>query len=127
MKTKRTASATLMFREGILVIEFPEKVEISAREAFEHIEVAAQLTGGKACPVIIIDHHPNTRISPEARDILSKSDIGLTRLSEAYVSAYLAKRNMALIYVKYQVPNNPAQVFSNFNDAWNWSAEFIKK
>lgn len=126
MKVKRLSSANLMYREGILVIEFTERANIDVREAEEQLEAAKKLTSGTACPVILIDHHASTKISPEGREILSNSKHVFNRLSEAYVSASLSKRNLANIYVKYQKPENPSQVFSNFNEAWNWSASLIQ-
>lgn len=126
MKVKRLSSASLMFREGILVIEFTERATIDVREAEEQLEAAKKLTSGTACPVIIIDHHASTKISPEGREVLSNSKNVFTRISEAYVSASLAKRNLANIYVKYQKPENPSQVFSSFNEAWNWSSSMIE-
>ncbi|MBX7094202.1 MAG: hypothetical protein K1X56_05735 [Flavobacteriales bacterium] len=127
MKTKRLSEANLMFREGVLVIEFSERNEINTKEAKEILEAAKKLTNNEVVPVILVDHHPTTRISPDARDILSDAQHGFLRKCEAYVSAALSKRNLALLYIRYHKPENPAQVFSNFNAAWNWSMEILSQ
>lgn len=123
MKTRRLPHAVLMYREGIIIVEFQDNKDIDVREAREQIASCLQLSENIPSPVIIIDVHPNTIVSPAAREIFSKEVPPGARISEAIVITNLAKRLIANFYSRYNRPKNPIKVFANFNDAWKWSIE----
>lgn len=126
MKTARLSHSTIMFREGVLIVELAKSVEIGKKEASEQLKAALKLTDGKAVPVIIVDTHPNTITTPEAREVLAQGPQGDIRLCEAFVVSSLPKRVMVNFYSRFHRPKNPTKIFSNFNEAWNWARTFIK-
>jgi hypothetical protein len=121
MKVTRVSSATIMFREGILIVEFNDGASIGIEEANDQMKAANKLTGGTPCPVIIIDYSPSTILSPEAREIFANEIQTGKRLSEAFVISSLPKRLMADFYTRYHKQQNPTKIFTNFNQAWRWS------
>ncbi|MFN3341914.1 MAG: hypothetical protein ACK40M_04410 [Flavobacteriales bacterium] len=123
MKTRRLPHAVLMYREGIIIVEFQDNKDIDIKEAREQIAACLHLSENIPSPVIIIDVHPNTIVSPAAREIFSKEVPPGARISEAIVITNLAKRLIANFYSRYNRPKNPIKVFANFNDAWKWSIE----
>ena len=126
MKTVRLSHSTLMYREGVLIIELGENVEIGPKEAKEQLKASQKLTDGKSAPVIIVDNHLKTTTTPEAREILSAGPDAATRICEAFVVSSLPKRMMVNFYTKFHKPKNPVKIFSNFNEAWNWSVSMME-
>lgn len=123
MKTRRLPHSVLMYREGVIIVEFQDNKDIDIKEAREQIAACLQLSENIPSPVIIIDVHPNTIVSPAAREIFSREVPPGIRISEAIVITNLAKRLIANFYSRYNRPKNPIKVFANFNDAWKWSIE----
>lgn len=123
MKTIRLSHSTLMYREGILIIELGKDVEIGTKEAKEQLKACKKLTEGNEAPVIIVDNHLKTITTPDAREVLSKGPESSIRISEAFVVSSLPKRMMVNFYTKFHKPKNPVKIFSNFNDAWTWSVQ----
>lgn len=124
MNIARLSSALVTYHEGVLIFEFQNNVEIGEKEAREQLAAGLKLAQGKPCPVIIVDNHPLTTITPEARNILSKASPEIPRLCEAFVVSSLAKKVMVNFYIKVQKPANPAKVFTGFSQAWRWAKSF---
>ena len=121
MQIIRLSSATIIFREGVLIIEQAGKNSIDVAEAKKQIKAAHKITQDQSCPLIFIDHSGG-EISTEAIEMFSREVRNGKITTQAFVFSSLPKRLKANFYSRLH-QENKSKVFASFNQAWKWTFE----
>lgn len=112
-------SKVWMRDDGILVIEFGDKVELDVKEAKELVEVTKEMSEGKKVFILNIAGKQTTATT-EARNFAASAEAVECTLAEAYVVNNLPQKIIANFYVNFHKPLVPTKIFTDKDAAIAW-------
>lgn len=111
-------------KEGIVVIDFNDDIELQIEDTETIANAVISLTGKKLSPTLILTGERNS-ITPEARDHeLKKFNLSL---ADAIVVTSLPTRIMTMFFIKFNPPNHPYKIFGDKEQAIQWLHSFVSK
>jgi hypothetical protein len=105
--------------DGIVQVNFSDKLEIDINEVKEIVEAQKELSKGKKVLVLNIAGK-QTSATSAARDFAASQDAVKYTLAEAYIVNNLAQKLVGNFYVNFHKPKAPTKIFTNEADAVNW-------
>lgn len=105
--------------DGIVQVNFNDKLEIDINEARDILNAQKELSKGKKVLVLNVAGKQTTATSA-ARDFAASDEATKYTLAEAYVVNNLAQKLVGNFYVNFHKPKAPTKIFTNETDAVNW-------
>ncbi len=105
--------------DGIVQVNFNDKLEIDTNEARDILNAQKELSKGKKVLVLNVAGKQTTATSA-ARDFAASDEATKYTLAEAYVVNNLAQKLVGNFYVNFHKPKAPTKIFTNETDAVNW-------
>ena len=114
-----THTVLRMRDDGIVQVNFNDKLEIDTNEARDILNAQKELSKGKKVLVLNVAGKQTTATSA-ARDFAASDEATKYTLAEAYVVNNLAQKLVGNFYVNFHKPKAPTKIFTNETDAVNW-------
>lgn len=112
-------SKVWMRDDGILVIEFGDKVELDVKEAKDLVRATKEMSGGKKVLILNIAGKQTTATT-EARNFAASAEAVEYTIAEAYVVNNLPQKIIANFYVNFHKPLVPTKIFTDKDAAIVW-------
>lgn len=117
-------SQIAMREDGIVQMNFYDKLEIDIKEAKEMVAATNELTHGKKVLVLNIAGS-NTTATKEAREYAASKEAVEFTLAEAYVIRNLAQKILGTFYINFNKPLVPTKLFTSEEEAVIWLKSLV--
>jgi hypothetical protein len=116
--------AELTFKEGILYIRFNNNIDIELEDVQEIQDEGLKLSGGKPfCALAYLENRPAS--TPEARTFGATASYSKYRLADAIIVESGLMRLVTNIYINFNKPKVPTQMFETEEKAVAWLKTFL--
>jgi hypothetical protein len=123
--TASIKKAELIFKEGILYIKFNDHIDIELEDVQEIHDEGLKLSGGKPfCALAYLGNSPMS--TPEARAFGATATYSKYRLADALVVEPGLMKLVTSIYINFNKPKVPTQMFQSEEKALAWLKTFLK-
>ena len=114
-------------KRGFLWIIHKNNVEFLMEDAIEFISHLKEICEDKKTPFLVDLRIKNWSASKKVREYASNTPLEKIRVSEAILVDNFVIRFLVSMYIKVNKPPNPVKIFSNEEEAVEWSISFVQK
>ena len=125
-KTELPESIIGLRKDGVVHVYIKPHTEITAEYQERQLEVLKKITGGRKHPAIY-EAGEDVTVGSEARDNAKRLEEQTPTLCKVVYVRTLAHRLIAEFYYKFNKPEQPYKVFSDFNEGIRWLIKSSKE